>query len=92
MISDHSTAPRPSGESTFQGNLFTPATSVLELRQVSCAYETGRPAVQEISFAAKEGEILRDAEKQRYCGQSLGLNRFVPANCSYLANSYRHRT
>ncbi|TKB71898.1 MAG: ABC transporter ATP-binding protein [Nitrospira sp.] len=57
-MSDHSTAPRPSGESTFQGNLFTPATSVLELRRVSCAYETGRPAVQEISFAAKEGEIL----------------------------------
>ena len=58
MISDHSTAPRPSGKGTFQGNLFTPASSVLELRQVSCAYETGRPAVQGISFAAKEGEIL----------------------------------
>lgn len=58
MISDHSTAPRPSGEGTFQGNLFTPASSVLELRYVSCAYETGRPAVQEISFAAREGEIL----------------------------------
>lgn len=58
MISDHSTAPRPSGEGTFQGNLFTPASSVLELRHVSCAYETGRSAVQEISFAAQEGEIL----------------------------------
>jgi len=58
VISDHSTAPRPSGEGTFQGNLFTPASSVLELRYVSCAYETGRPAVQEISFAAREGEIL----------------------------------
>ena len=58
MISDHSTAPRPSGEGTFQGNLFTPASSILELRHVSCAYETGRPAVQEISFAAREGEIL----------------------------------
>ena len=58
MISDHSTAPRPSGEGTFQGNLFTPASSVLELRYVSCAYETGRPAVREISFAAREGEIL----------------------------------
>lgn len=58
MISDHSTAPRPSGKSTFQGNLFTPASSVLELRHVSCAYETGHPAVQEISFAAREGEIL----------------------------------
>lgn len=58
MISDHSTAPSPSGESAFQGNLFTPASSVLELRHVSCSYETGRPAVQEISFAAREGEIL----------------------------------
>lgn len=58
MTSDHSTASSPSGESTFQGNLFTPASSVLELRYVSCAYETGRPAVQHISFAAKEGEIL----------------------------------
>ncbi len=58
MISDHSTAPRPSGKGTFQNNLFTPASSILELRHVSCAYETGRPAVQEISFAAREGEIL----------------------------------
>jgi len=55
---DRSTAPIPSQEATFQGNLFTPASSVLELRYVSCAYETGRPAVQEISFAAREGEIL----------------------------------
>jgi iron(III) transport system ATP-binding protein len=55
---DHSTAPTPSQESTFQGNLFTPASSVLELRYVSCAYETGRSAVQDISFAAREGEIL----------------------------------
>lgn len=58
MTSDHSTAPAPSQEGTFQGNLFTPASSVLELRYVSCAYETGRPAVQGISFAAREGEIL----------------------------------
>ncbi|MBP0128605.1 MAG: ABC transporter ATP-binding protein [Nitrospira sp.] len=42
MTSDHSTT----------------VSSVLELRQVSCSYEAGRPAVQEISFAAKEGEIL----------------------------------
>jgi iron(III) transport system ATP-binding protein len=58
VISDHSTAPRPSGKHTRQGNLFTPASPVLELRHVSCAYDTGRPAVQEISFAAREGEIL----------------------------------
>ena len=58
MISDHSTAPTHSQETTLQGNLYTPASSVLELRYVSCAYETGRPAVQGISFAAREGEIL----------------------------------
>ena len=58
MTSDRSTAPTPSQEARFQGNLFTPASSVLELRYVSCAYETGRPAVQGISFAAREGEIL----------------------------------
>jgi len=58
VTSDHSTAPTPSQEARFQGNLFTPASSVLELRYVSCAYETGRPAVQGISFAAREGEIL----------------------------------
>ncbi|MDH4186621.1 MAG: ABC transporter ATP-binding protein, partial [Nitrospira sp.] len=58
MTSDHSTAPSSSDEHTFQANLFTPASSVLELRYVSCAYETGRPAVQAISFAAREGEIL----------------------------------
>jgi iron(III) transport system ATP-binding protein len=55
---DHSTTPTPSQETTFQGNLFTPTSSVLELRYVSCAYESGRPAVQGISFAAREGEIL----------------------------------
>jgi iron(III) transport system ATP-binding protein len=58
VISDHSTVPHPSEEGTFQANLLTPASAVLELRHVSCAYETGRPAVQEISFAAREGEIL----------------------------------
>jgi len=58
VTSDHSTTPTPSQEATFQGNLYTPTSSVLELRYVSCAYETGRPAVQGISFAAREGEIL----------------------------------
>ncbi len=58
MTSDHSTAPNSSGESRLQGHHSTPAASVLELRQVSCSYETGRPAVQDISFAAREGEIL----------------------------------
>ena len=58
MTLDHSTAPTPSQERTLQGHLYTPASSVLELRSVSCAYESGRPAVQGISFAAREGEIL----------------------------------
>ena len=58
MTSDHSTTPNSSGESRLQGHHSTPAASVLELRQVSCSYETGRPAVQDISFAAREGEIL----------------------------------
>lgn len=58
MTSDHSTTPNSSKESRLQGHHSTPASSVLELRQVSCSYETGRPAVQDISFSAKEGEIL----------------------------------
>jgi iron(III) transport system ATP-binding protein len=58
VTSDHSTAPTRSQETTLQGNLYTPASSVLELRHVSCAYVAGRPAIQEISFAAREGEIL----------------------------------
>lgn len=41
-----------------QPNLYTPASSVLELRSVSCAYEPQRPAVHDISFGASEGEIL----------------------------------
>lgn len=41
-----------------QPDLYQPASNVLELRTVSCAYETGRPAIRNISFAAHEGEIL----------------------------------
>jgi len=58
VTSDHSTTPIPSEKITLQGDLYTPDSSVLELRHVSCAYDTGRPAVQGISFAAREGEIL----------------------------------
>ena len=58
MTQDHSPASAHSMETTFEGNLFTPVSSVLELRAVSCAYEPGRHAVQEISFSAREGEIL----------------------------------
>jgi len=55
---DRSAAPSLSKGGPLQANLFTPASSVLELRHVSCSYEAGRPAIQGISFAAREGEIL----------------------------------
>ncbi len=41
-----------------QVNLYAPASSILELRSVSCAYDPQRPAVRDISFSAQEGEIL----------------------------------
>ncbi|HLZ36096.1 MAG TPA: ABC transporter ATP-binding protein, partial [Nitrospira sp.] len=58
MKPDHSTTHGLAGESTWQADLYTPASPVLELRGVSCAYEVGRPAVRDISIAAREGEIL----------------------------------
>ncbi|HEU4684080.1 MAG TPA: ABC transporter ATP-binding protein [Nitrospira sp.] len=42
----------------YQADLYTPVSSVLELRDVSCAYDPRRPAVQDICLAAREGEIL----------------------------------
>lgn len=41
-----------------QVHLYSPASSILELRSVSCAYEPSHPAVRDISFSAREGEIL----------------------------------
>jgi iron(III) transport system ATP-binding protein len=41
-----------------QIHLSQPASSILELRSVSCAYESNRPAVRDISFSAREGDIL----------------------------------
>jgi iron(III) transport system ATP-binding protein len=41
-----------------QIHLYQPASSILELRSVSCAYECNRPAVRDISFSAREGDIL----------------------------------
>jgi len=38
--------------------LDSPAPSLLELRSVSCAYDPSRPAIRDISFSAREGEIL----------------------------------
>ena len=48
----------PTDEARTQADLYRPASSVLELRHVSCAYGGDRPAIREISFAAREGEIL----------------------------------
>lgn len=41
-----------------QVHLYTPASPILELRAVSCAYDPNRPAIRDISFSAHEGEIL----------------------------------
>lgn len=41
-----------------QVHLYTPASPILELRAVSCAYDPNRPAIRDISFSTHEGEIL----------------------------------
>jgi iron(III) transport system ATP-binding protein len=41
-----------------QVNLYQPVSSILELRSVSCAYDPGRPAIRNMSFSVREGEIL----------------------------------
>lgn len=41
-----------------QVDLYGPTSSILELRSVSCAYDPGRPAIRNISFSIREGEIL----------------------------------
>jgi len=41
-----------------QVNLYTPVSSILELRAVSCAYDPHRPAIRNVSFSVREGEIL----------------------------------
>jgi len=41
-----------------QADLYAPASPILELRSVSCAYEPTRSAVRDISLSAREGEIL----------------------------------
>ncbi|MDH4083916.1 MAG: ABC transporter ATP-binding protein [Nitrospira sp.] len=46
------------GPSDSQVDLYGPTASILELRSVSCAYEPTRPAIQNISFSIREGEIL----------------------------------
>src|SRR6185312_4351351 len=41
-----------------QIHLYQPASPILELRFVSCAYDPNRLAIRDISFSAREGEIL----------------------------------
>jgi iron(III) transport system ATP-binding protein len=41
-----------------QAHLYASASSVVELRSVSCAYTPNRPAIRDISFSVREGEIL----------------------------------
>lgn len=57
-MTGHTAIPQTAQESLMQGDLYRPASSVLELRHVSCAYDVNHPAVSGISFAAREGEIL----------------------------------
>lgn len=39
-------------------DLYRPASSILELRSVSCVYDPSRPAIKDVSFSIREGEIL----------------------------------
>ncbi len=58
MKADPFINPLRTEEARTQVDLYRPTSSVLELRHVSCAYGTDRPAIREISFTAREGEIL----------------------------------
>ncbi len=41
-----------------RANAFSQAVSILELHSISCAYDSSRPAVRDMSFSVREGEIL----------------------------------
>lgn len=41
-----------------RANVFSQAVSILELHSISCAYDSSRPAVRDMSFSVREGEIL----------------------------------
>lgn len=58
MTVNSSMTPLRTDDIRTQGDLYRPASSVLELRHVSCAYGTDHPAVRAVSFVAREGEIL----------------------------------
>ena len=50
----HSTTDEPDD----QVQQYRPTSSILELRSISCAYDPSRPAIKDISFSIREGEIL----------------------------------
>ena len=54
----HPTTPAETNRLDSQADLRAPAAPILELRSVSCAYDPHRPAIRDISFSAREGEIL----------------------------------
>ena len=46
------------GEPDGHVDLYQSTSSILEFRSVSCAYDPSRPAIRDISFSIREGEIL----------------------------------
>lgn len=46
------------GEPDSHVDFYQSTSSILELRSVSCAYDPSRPAIKDISFSIREGEIL----------------------------------
>ena len=58
MQSSLHTTHTKTGEPGSHIGVYRPASSILELRSVSCAYGTSRPAIKDISFSIREGEIL----------------------------------
>ncbi len=50
--------PADAGRLDHDIRLHRPASAILELHSVSCAYDPRRPAIRDISFSAQEGEIL----------------------------------
>jgi len=52
------TRPIDTGQLPTRANAFSQAVSILELHSISCAYDSSRPAVRDMSFSVREGEIL----------------------------------
>ena len=58
MTTESHPTPADTNRLDSQADLSAPAAPILELRSVSCAYDPHRPAIRDISFSAREGEIL----------------------------------